>query len=205
MKIILFVVIAFVLLSALRTRFLHFLQRDETELPATRSIQTNSGTATVSDAERFSPASDLEALDIAQLRKARSTIDIAMYAFTDRRIAEELAHTDSSVQIRLYRDGEQFESEQRHATYTQPSTTQMLAGRSRIHIRVKRDSSREYMHSKEVLVDGIVLRDGSANWSKSALRLQDNSWFLITGRQDIARFTQKFNEVWDRPTNLIVQ
>ena len=70
----------------------------------------------MSDPERFSPDSDLEVLDIAQLRKARSTIDIAMYAFTDRRLAEELAHTDSSIQIRLYRDGEQFESEQRHAT-----------------------------------------------------------------------------------------
>jgi phosphatidylserine/phosphatidylglycerophosphate/cardiolipin synthase-like enzyme len=205
MRIILVVAIAFVLLSALRTRFLHSLRLDETALPERQSIQRNSGTASVSDPERFSPDSDLEVLDIAQLRKARSTIDIAMYAFTDRRLAEELAHTDSSVQIRLYRDGEQFESEQRQATYAQPSTTQMLAGYSRIHIRVKRGASRDYMHQKEFLVDGVLLRDGSANWSKSALRLQDNSWFLIRNLSDISAFRREFEQMWARPSNLSIQ
>ncbi len=205
MKIILVLVLAFVLLSTLRTRFLNFLHLGGVTLSETRSIQTDPGTSTVFDSERFSPDSDLEVLDIAQLRKARSTIDAAMYAFTDRRLAEVLAHTDVAVQIRLYRDGEQFESEQRHASYGEPSTTQMLAGHSRVHIRVKRANPRDYMHLKEVLIDGTVLRDGSANWSKSALRFQDNSWFLITDHQDILRFTQKFNDMWNRPANLIVQ
>ena len=117
MRIVLVAVVALLLLSTLRTRFLHFIHLDETALPETQSNQKNSGAAAVSDSERFSPDSNLEVLDIAQLRKARSTIDIAMYAFTDRRLAEELAHTDPSVEIRLYRDGEQFESEQRHASY----------------------------------------------------------------------------------------
>jgi phosphatidylserine/phosphatidylglycerophosphate/cardiolipin synthase-like enzyme len=81
----------------------------------------------------------------------------------------------------------------------------MLAGRTRIHIRVKRGDPREYMHCKEVLVDGMVLRDGSANWSRSALEFQDNSWFLITNRPDILRFRRHFERMWNRPSNLVIQ
>lgn len=205
MRIILVLALALVLLSTLRTCFQHFLHSDEMVLPETRSIRPNPGTLAAFDPERFSPASDLEALDIAQLRKARSTIDIAMYAFTDRRIAEALTHAGANVQIRLYRDGEQFEHEQRQATFGAPSTSQMLAGHSRIHIRVKRGNPRDYMHLKDFLIDGIVLREGSANWSKSALRFQDNSWFLITDHEDILRFTQEFDDMWNRPSNLNVQ
>jgi hypothetical protein len=108
MRIILVLALALVLLSTLGTSFQHFLHPDGVVLPEIRSVPPNPGTPAVFDPERFSPASDLEALDIAQLRKARSTIDIAMYAFTDRRIAEALTHTGTNVQIRLYRDGEQF-------------------------------------------------------------------------------------------------
>jgi len=38
--------------------------------------------------EHFAPWEDLEQLDIAELRKARQTVEIAMYSFTDRRLAE---------------------------------------------------------------------------------------------------------------------
>lgn len=199
------VLLVLILLSLARTKLMHFVQPGSSASAASSveagSVQTGNGVPP----EHFSPENDLEALDIAQLKKARSTVDAAMYAFTDRRIAETLAHLDSNVQIRLYRDGEQFQNEQRHATYNDPSTTQMLAGHARIHIRVKHGASRDYMHCKEVLIDGRLLRDGSANWSKSALRFQDNSWLLVTDHQDVLRFARKFNEMWNRPSNLVVQ
>lgn len=205
MKRIGLILLVIVLLSLARTKLMHFLQpgssASTTSSVEAGSVQSGSGVGP----EHFSPSEDLERLDLAQLAQAHSTIDVAMYAFTDRRIAEALAHTDSSVQIRLYRDGEQFDNEQRHATYNEPSTTQMLAGHACIHIRVKHGASRDYMHCKEVLIDGRLLREGSANWSKSALHFQDNSWFLIADRQDILRFAQKFNEMWNRPSNLVVQ
>lgn len=123
MRIIFVLVLAFVLLVALRTRLLQLLHLDGAKFPERQPVQTDPETTTVFDPERFSPDSDLEELDLAQLRNARSTIDAAMYAFTDRRLAEVLTHTDTSVQIRLYRDGEQFEIEQRRAIYSDPSIT----------------------------------------------------------------------------------
>ncbi len=158
------------------------------------------------ETEHFSPHENLETLDIALLRKAHRSIDVAMYAFTDRQLVAILKEeARRGVPIRLYRDQEQFENEQHHATLQEPSTTQMLTGISNIHIRVKQGSPRDLMHSKSVLVDGETLRDGSANWSAGALRFQDNNWFLTGDRQIVSAFAAKFEEMWTRPTNLIVQ
>jgi hypothetical protein len=69
-----------------------------------------------SSAEHFSPAENLEELDISYLRQARETVDVAMFAFTDRRIAgvlKELAV--GHVKIRIYRDQGQFREEQERA------------------------------------------------------------------------------------------
>jgi len=60
----------------------------------------------------FSPTQDLELVDIGLLERARSSIKIAMFAFTDRSIAEVLAReARSGVQIWIYRDRGQFEQE----------------------------------------------------------------------------------------------
>ena len=157
--------------------------------------------------EHFSPDENLERLDVLEIRQAHSTIDIAMYAFTDRALAKAISEVArQGVQIRLYRDQEQFESEQSHSmTSREPSTTQMLLGSNGIHIRVKQAGFRDYMHCKQFLIDGKLLRDGSANWSKAALQFQDNSWLLVTDPLATARFGSKFQEMWTRPSNLVIQ
>jgi phosphatidylserine/phosphatidylglycerophosphate/cardiolipin synthase-like enzyme len=168
--------------------------------------ESHSPQETGSEAEHFSPNENLEAWDVALLRKAHHSIDAAMFAFTDRRLVAVLKEmAREGVQIRLYRDQEQFENEQHHATFREPSTTQMFAGQGSIHIRVKRGSLRDLMHSKSILVDGEPLRAGSANWSRSALQSQDNDWFLIRSRSMISAFATKFEEMWNRPSNLIIQ
>ncbi len=143
-------IFAILLLCVARTRFVRPLHPGGPAAAAAKSaVETGADPGTTGmPQEHFSPNENLESFDIAQIEKAHSSIDIAMYAFTDRALAETLLHTDPNVQIRLYRDGEQFENEQWHATYGRPSTTQMLAGCTRIHIRVKRGDLREYMHCK---------------------------------------------------------
>jgi hypothetical protein len=101
-------------------------------------------------AEHFSPWEDLEQLDIAELRKTKQRVDVAMYSFTDRRLAavvNELAARQ--VEIRVYRDQEQFQDEKRAAARSgEPSTTQSFRGRRTIHVRVKQGSVRDLMHEK---------------------------------------------------------
>jgi phosphatidylserine/phosphatidylglycerophosphate/cardiolipin synthase-like enzyme len=53
----------------------------------------------------FAPEENLENVDIPLIRAATSTVDVAMYTFTDRALAEALV-TDArrGVHVRIYRD-----------------------------------------------------------------------------------------------------
>ena len=59
------------------------------------------------------------------------------------------------------------------------------------------------MHLKS-WTNGIILRDGSSNISASA-KHQDNTVIISGDKEEIAEFTAKFEEMWHRPDNLIVQ
>lgn len=158
----------------------------------------------------FAPDQNLETADIDQLRRARSHIDISMYAFTDRELAVVLKEiAGRGVLVRLYRDQEQFESEKAHAHRGHPDTSEILRGARNIQIRIKGGPIRDLMHQKDYCVDCVstsgVLREGSANWSVGAERFQDNSiWFTSEPRQ-VDLFKHKFEEMWNRPSNRIVQ
>ncbi len=155
--------------------------------------------------QHFSPAENLEQLERARLDTARHTIDIAMYSFTDRYLAEELlALARRGVQIRLYRDRQRYEEEQRNVRERgSPSTTDLLRGEKNIRIRVKKDS--ELMHLKAYLVDGWLLRDGSANWSPSGLKRQDNNVHYTSDPAQVRAFQQQFEQMWNRRDNERVQ
>ena len=154
----------------------------------------------LADAEHFSPAENLEQLDIEVLDRARRTVDIAIYAFTDRYIAQELIElANRGVHIRLYRDREQWEHEQ----YRGNSTTEMLAGNPNIKIRVKQ--SKTLMHLKSYIVDDVLLRTGSANWSPTGLKRQDNNARYTADRPAVQSFDQEFDEMWSRPGNEVIQ
>lgn len=152
------------------------------------------------DAEHFSPAENLERADIEALDRARRTIDIAIYAFTDQYIARELIElANRGVRIRLYRDREQWEQEQSRRN----STTEMLAGNKNIEIRVKQ--SKTLMHLKAYVIDGALLREGSANWSPAGLKRQDNNARYTADRVAVQSFRDEFEEMWARPSNEVIQ
>lgn len=55
------------------------------------------------DAHLYSPGSNLERSEPAQLETATRTLDVAMYSFTDRELAEELAMlARKGVRVRVY-------------------------------------------------------------------------------------------------------
>ena len=127
--------------------------------------------------EHFSPSENLEWLELDHLkaaaenaRAAKRPLDIAIYAFTDRILADLLLRqAEQGTVIRIYRDGEQYENEERNgARFRNQSTTAMFRGQRNIHVRVKAPSPSDLMHLK-VWSDGEVLREGSANWSPAAL------------------------------------
>ena len=129
--------------------------------------------------EHFSPWEDLEQLDVTDLRKAKQTVEIAMYSFTDRRLADALRELAlRGVKIRVYRDQTEYQQEERNALrFHELSTTQMFRGLANIQVRVKRGPERVLMHLKSFAVDGRLIRDGSAHWSLGALRQDNNAHY----------------------------
>ncbi len=144
----------------------------------------------------YSPGTNLERSELAQLETAAHTVDVAMYSFTDRELAEELAAlARKGVRIRVYRDREQFSQEMQWGGLT---TTGILLAAG-IEVRVK--GARDLMHLKSYAIDGRLLRTGSANWSPTGLKRQDNDVLYGSSPEAVERFERKFEEMWAKPTN----
>ncbi len=100
--------------------------------------------------------------------RTKVSVDVAMYSFTDRELAEELGRlARRGLRVSVYRDSAQYEQESQHGL----STTEILLAAG---VQVKVNASRDLMHLKSYAVDGALLRTGSANWSPTGLKRQDN-------------------------------
>ncbi len=149
--------------------------------------------------ESFSPGDDIERLDVQLIDHATGRLDIAMYSFTDQNLAAAvLRAAERGVTVRIYRDREQYEQESHRGGYT----AETLARSKNISIRVK--NSMTLMHLK-AYSDGNFLREGSANWSRSGEQYQDNDAMVIDEPRAVQGFEQKFDQMWTRSDNIIVQ
>ena len=153
-------------------------------------------------ATHYAPDENLEGIDIGVLDHAKDRVDVAMYSFTDRPIERELKTlAKHKVQIRLYRDQEQYrEEKQRSQERGEVCATDELAEMENVHVKLK--TGEDLMHEKDFGIDGHLLRSGSANWSIGGLRRQDNVALYTQAPTDVARFEKKFEEMWSRSDNV---
>ncbi len=136
----------------------------------------------------YAPRENLEAIDVALIDGAEKKIDIAVYGFTSAPVMNALAEAAlRGVHVRIYRDRSQAREV---ADYIE-----ILGETPNVEIRFKRGGP--IMHLKAFAVDGKVLRSGSANFTRSAGR-QDND--LIVERDPVAveAFEADFNAMWER-------
>jgi phosphatidylserine/phosphatidylglycerophosphate/cardiolipin synthase-like enzyme len=61
------------------------------------------------------------------------------------------------------------------------------------------------MHLKAYVIDGSLLRDGSANWSPSGLKRQDNNVHFTSDPAQVEAFRRIFEQMWNRTDNERVQ
>jgi hypothetical protein len=83
------IVVALVALSIARPHVRKLLDLEHNRIVAAASLGGPTGTE-LGGSEHFSPAENLERIEIEALRQARQTVDVAMFAFTDRQLAEML-------------------------------------------------------------------------------------------------------------------
>jgi hypothetical protein len=123
----------------------------------------------VTTEEFYGPKENLERVDSSLLGQGTTDhLDLAMYSFTDRVLAEQLLRlARNGVNTHIYWDNnQQYNGELRR----DDSVIRLLAGNENIQVRVKDNHS--LMHLK-AWSNGTLLREGSANWRLSGERYQD--------------------------------
>jgi phosphatidylserine/phosphatidylglycerophosphate/cardiolipin synthase-like enzyme len=143
-------------------------------------------------------------IDCATIDSATKTIDFAAYALDEPDVINTLtAKATSGVPVRLYVDRTELCAAARGDASLSRSPFHTLLNNPHIQIKVK--ASVVLMHLKSYIVDGTLLRDGSANFSVPGEEEQDNSLTLTDDPAACALFQSKFEVMWARPDNLTVQ
>ena len=121
-------------------------------------------------------------IDADLIATARTSIDLASYALTDRIVLEALAAAQRrGVAIRIVLD-----PRERHDF--------VRLGVLADTVRVKRGGA--LMHLKAYEIDRQVLRTGSANFSASGENAQDNDLIVIRNSAVAQRFEAHFERMW---------
>lgn len=156
--------------------------------------------ATAPVAVFYAPETNLERLDLGLLGGAQTSIDLAAYNLSNHAVIQALCRlAQAGVRVRLYLDSEQLAATPRQALPSHP--LHRLSRAANVEIRVH--GAKAAMHLKSYLVDGRVLRTGSANFSASGLKRQDNDLVVIRDAAAIARFGETFERLWARPDNRV--
>lgn len=128
----------------------------------------------------FAPVESLEHIDVALLRSATKSIDLTAYVLTDWAIIAALQDArQRGVSVRIVLDPHEWQPYDR------------LTG---LDVRVKRRGP--LMNLKAYALDGTVLRTGSANFSASGEKQQDNDLIILWDSEATAKFEARFSEIW---------
>jgi phosphatidylserine/phosphatidylglycerophosphate/cardiolipin synthase-like enzyme len=131
----------------------------------------------------YSPEERLDAIDVALIAGATRSIDFASYSLTDRAVLDALNAADRcGVAIWIVLD-----PRERHDF--------VRLGDLADNVRIKH--SGPLMHLKAYAIDGELLRTGSANFSASGERQQDNDLIIIRDAAAAAMFDAHFERMWD--------
>jgi phosphatidylserine/phosphatidylglycerophosphate/cardiolipin synthase-like enzyme len=138
----------------------------------------------------YAPAENLETIDTALIDSAQHEIDLAGYVLTDWKLIEALTRAaDRGVTINIYLDG--------GMTGEDPPSQPLkdLAVTPDVGIKIKPKGT-PLMHLKSFEIDGELLRTGSANFSASGEKRQDNDLVIVRSPAAAAAFKRSFEIIW---------
>lgn len=135
----------------------------------------------------FSPDDVCEQVVLAELRRARKSIHVAMYSFTSRPLAQELVNAARrGVDVILVAD-----DHQQQIGASEP-VNDLLESEPKIRF-VRGDNelgNYSSIHHKYAVVDGTVVLGGSFNWTQQANRYNDENLIVVKSKKLAQRFTR---------------
>lgn len=142
----------------------------------------------------YAPQTNLADIDRALIASAKSRIDFAAYVLTDAAVMNALQDAARrGVKVRIYLDPDQpaAKSADRNTPFWSLLRSPNVENRAKL-------GGADIMHLKAYQVDGRILRTGSANFSVSGARRQDNDLLIVESATAVAQFAEQFNYLWRR-------
>ena len=138
----------------------------------------------------FSPDGDVAAHIVEEIQNASAWIDVAIYTFTRKEIADALiAARQRGVSVRVIAD-----------TSEADTSGAQIARLENAGISVKRTDGGGggIMHNKYAIFDECLLFTGSYNWSTAAEQDNDENAVFLRDAAVIAAYQNDFNVIWVR-------
>jgi len=147
----------------------------------------------------YGPAPGFDQIDIQLIGRARQRIDFALYSISNAGVIEALSDAAKrGVKIRFY-----IEPSQRGMFDGKlPPAFATLLRHPNVQAKFKA-AEHDLMHFKTYHIDGRVLRSGTANFTTSSLRRQDNDIVIYESPQAAATFISIFEKMWARSDNAV--
>jgi len=137
----------------------------------------------------FSPEDSCGLAIQKYISEAEDYVFLAMYYFTLRRLAQELADAHKrGIEVRVFLD-----SKQRVEKYAKG---RFLEKRG-IEVKYRGDETSGYMHSKFCVIDDRVVITGSFNWTVSADLKNDENLIIIESTDVAKSYKNYFNRLWE--------
>ncbi len=137
----------------------------------------------------FSPFQRCTQRIINLINNSRKSVDVAMFSFTNRKIARALIRAKSrGVHVRVIID--EGTAKTRHCVLP-------LLINNNIEVKVKRGSGGGLMHNKFAIVDGKYVITGSFNWTVSAQKRNDENLLIVKNDALANMYEKKFQELWE--------
>ncbi len=141
----------------------------------------------------FSLVNDPEGAIIQDLDKAKETIDIAIYYFTDRDLANGvIAAYDRGVRVRIYLDKDQKEAKYSKSRYL-----------AKHGVPIRYSSNPYIMHHKFCVIDSEIVITGSYNWTASADKRNNENLLVIHDAKMAQEYSAEFNRLWNNHTDTV--
>ncbi len=142
----------------------------------------------------YSPAENLERIDVETIDGAGETLDVAAYVLSDVAVIEAMTDAaERGVRVRLFVEPSQ----------DRPRGERIDAALARLLVEptvfVKANRRGAWMHLKAYARDGKTLRFGSANLTASGEKRQDNDLLLTDDPALVKGFENEFETLWSRP------
>jgi len=135
----------------------------------------------------FSKDSDIESRIIELIRASKVEIDIMMFAFTNRDIANELLRAkERGVEVKIVIDRTQNRYQRANSIYNYLK----LKG-----IDIELDRNRFKLHNKVMIIDSNITIIGSYNYTKKANSINDENILIIKDRELTEKYIGEFKKI----------